>query len=198
MHLWNIWCLSFYRQRIFIKIYSFWSDWFISFVRENDVLRAMCLQFRKMLNIEHRSVIKFFTWKGLNVTEISKELDNVCKNSAPSYRTVAKWVAIFMNLERGFEDAPRMGRPVTITTDENIEAVEWIVMRDRSISVRRVAYEFAISKTTLYEIMDNQLGMKEICTQWVLKLLTPIQPANREDCFQELLQQSEVNPDNFF
>ena len=151
-----------------------------------------------MLNIEHRAVIKFFTRKGSNAIEISKELHNVYKNSAPSYGTVAKWVAEFMNLERGFEDAPRMGRPFTMTTDENIEAVERIVMRDRQISVRRVAYELAIPKTTLYEIMDNQLGMKEICTQWILKLLTPIQRANRVDYCQELLQQNEVNPVNFF
>ena len=43
------------------------------------------------------------------------------KNSAPSYRTVANWVAEFNNPERAFEDASRMGPPLTITTDENIE-----------------------------------------------------------------------------
>ena len=48
----------------------------------------MCLHFRKMLNIEHQAIIKFFTRKGLNTIEISKELDNVYKDSAPSYRTV--------------------------------------------------------------------------------------------------------------
>ena len=84
-----------------------------------------------MLNIEHQAVIKFFIRKGLNVIEISKELDNVYKHSAPSYRTVAKWVAEFTDPERGFEDAPRMDRPSTITIDENIEAVERIVMRNR-------------------------------------------------------------------
>ena len=50
----------------------------------------MCLHFSKMSNIEHRAVIKFLTQKGLNTTEISKELDNVYKDSTPSYRTVAK------------------------------------------------------------------------------------------------------------
>jgi [histone H3]-lysine36 N-dimethyltransferase SETMAR len=151
-----------------------------------------------MSNIEHRAVIKFFTRKGLNATEISKELDNVYKDSAPSYRTVAKWVAEFKDPERGFEDSPRTGRPSTTTTDENIEAVEQIVMRDRQISVRRVAYELGISTTTVYEIMSNQLGMKKVSTRWVPKLLTPIQRANRVDCCQELLQESEVDPGNFF
>ena len=92
-----------------------------------------------MLNIEHRAVIKFFTRKGLNTTEISKELDNAYKDSIPSYRTVANWVTEFKNPERSFEDAPRMGHTSTITTQENIEAVERIVMRNRQVSVRRVA-----------------------------------------------------------
>ena len=77
-----------------------------------------------MSNIEHRAVIKFFTRKGLNAMEISKELDNVFKDSAPSYRTVAKLLAEFKDPERVFEDTPRMGLPSTITADENIKAVE--------------------------------------------------------------------------
>ena len=75
-----------------------------------------------MSNIEHRAVIKFFTRKGLNAIEISKELDTVYKDSAPSYCTVAKWLAEFKDPERGFEDAPRMGPPSTITADKSIEA----------------------------------------------------------------------------
>ena len=154
----------------------------------------MCFHFSKMTNIEHRAVIKFFTRKGLNGSEISKELDNVYKDSAPSYRTVAKWMAEFKDPERAFEDAPRMDHPSTITVDENIEDVERIVMRNRQTSIRRLAEELAI----IHEIMNNDMGMKKVCTRWVPKLLTPIQRANHVDCCQELLQQSEVNPVKFF
>ena len=135
-----------------------------------------------MSNIEHRAFIKFFTRKEFNAIEISKELDNVYKDSAPSYRTVAKWLTEFNNSERGFKDAPRTGRPSTITTDENIEAVERIIMRDRQVSVHRLPYELGIPKNTVYEIMDSQLGMKKVCTPWVKKLLTPIQHAFRVHC----------------
>ena len=107
-------------------------------------------------------------------------------------------MAEFNNPERTFEDAPQTGRPSTINADENIEAVERIVMLDRQISIRRLAYELGIPKTIIHEIMDNQLGIKKVCTWWILKLLTPVQHANRVDCCQELLQQSEINPDNFF
>ena len=81
-----------------------------------------------------------------------------------------------------------MGRPSTITTDENIEAVERIVMRDRQISLHHLACELAIPTTiTVYEIMSNHLGMKKVSTRWGRKLLTPIQHVNRVDCCQELL-----------
>ena len=135
----------------------------------------MCLHFSKMLNIEHRPVIKFFTRKQFNVIEISKDLNNVYKDSAPSYRTVAKWLAEFNNLEHGFEDALRVRRPSIITVDENIEAVQWIVMRHRQFSVRRLAEELA----SIHEIINSHMGMKKVCTWWVPKLLTPIQRANR-------------------
>ena len=151
---------------------------FISFVRKNNVLRTMCLHFSKMLNIEHRAVIKFFTKKGFNAFEISKKPQNVYKDSAPSYCTAAKWVAECNDPEHGFEDAPRMGRSSNITTQQNIEAIQRIVMRHRQVSVRRVAEELAI----IHEIMDNQLGMKKVCTPWVPKLLTPIQRTNRVHC----------------
>ena len=122
----------------------------------------MCLHFSKMLNIEHRTFIKFSTWKGLNTTKISKELDNVYKNSAPSHH---KWVAEFKDPERAFEGAPRMDHPSIIAANENIEAVERIVMVDRQISLRRLAEELAIPKTTVHEIMNKHMGMKKICTQ---------------------------------
>ena len=131
-----------------------------------------------MLNIEHRAVIKFFTRKGLNASEISKELKNVYKDSAPSYHTVAKWVAEFNDPEHGFEDAPRMGHPSTITANENIEAVERIVMGNRQISVRRLAEDLSI----IHRIVNNHMNMKKVCTGRRPKLLTPIQRANCVHC----------------
>ena len=46
--------------------------------------------------------------------------------------------------------------------------------------------------------MSNHLHMKKVSTRWVSKLFTSIQRAIRVDCCQELFQESEVNPDNYF
>ena len=87
-------------------------------------------------------------------------------------------MAEFKNPEYGFEGAPRMSRPSTITADENIEVVERIVMHDRQISIRRLVEELPI----IHEIMNNHMGMKKVCTRWRPKLLTPVQRANRAHC----------------
>ena len=71
-------------------------------------------------------------------------------------------------------------------------------MSDWKISVRRIAYELYIPTTTVYEIMINDLSMKKVSTRWGPKLLTPIKRANHMDCCQELLQEREVNPNNYF
>ena len=125
-------------------------------------------------------------------------MDSVYKDDAPSYRTVIKWVAEFIEPKRGFEDSPRTSHSSTITTDQNIEVVERIVMRDRQISICRVAYELAIPTTTVYEIMSNRLDMKKVSTRRIPKLLTPVQHANRMDCYRELVKDSEVSSDNYF
>ena len=44
----------------------------------------------------------------------------------------------------------------------------------------------------------KHLDMKKVSTRWIPKLLTPIQRDNRVDCCQELLQENEVSPDNYF
>ena len=100
---------------------------------------------------EYRAIIKFFIQKGLNATEISKKLNSVYKDNVPSCHTVVKWVTAFKEPERDFEDSPGMNRPSTNTTNENIEAVEWIIVRDWQISVRRRVYELPIPITTVYK-----------------------------------------------
>ena len=71
-------------------------------------------------------------------------------------------------------------------------------MRDRQISVRRIADELGISKTSFYEIMSDYLGMKKVCTRWVPKFFTSLQRTNRVDCYEELLENCKQDPTGFF
>ena len=63
-------------------------------------------------------------------------------------------------------------------------------MHDRQISVRLMTDELSVSKTSLYEIMIDDLAMKKVCTRWVLKL----QRANRVVCCVELVENCNQDP----
>ena len=152
-----------------------------------------------MSNIEYRLVIKFFTWKGLNATKISKELDSVStkmmlRPTAPSPSQLldlkTQDMASKIHLKRTVHPPLQL---MKIFKPWN--APKWVIGK----SVRRLAHRLGIPTITVYEIMSNQfLDMKEVSTRWVRKLFTPIQRANRVDCCQELLQENQVNPDNCF
>ena len=151
-----------------------------------------------MSNTGYRAVIKSFIRKERSATEITKELADVYGNSASSYRTVARWLAEFKDPIRDLEDALRSCRLPNALTDENIRAIEGVVMCDRQVSVQRVVDELDISKTLLYEIISDYLRMKKICTRWVPKLLTPLQLADRVDCCEEFLENCNQDPIGFF
>ena len=124
-------------------------------------------------------------------------MTNAYGHSAPSYCTDAKWVAEFKDLTGAYRDAPRSSRLSTALTDESIRAVEEVVMWDRQISVRSIADELGISKTSLYKIMNDYLGMKKVCTRWAPKLLTSLQRANQVDCCEELLENCNQDATRF-
>jgi hypothetical protein len=87
-------------------VHRFWPDCFIAFlVKEKGFHNQVC-HFLEMSNFEQRILIKFFTHKRLNATKINKELDNVYKDCIPSYRTIAYWMAVSREPDRGFKDAP--------------------------------------------------------------------------------------------
>ncbi|CAF5145512.1 unnamed protein product, partial [Rotaria sp. Silwood1] len=65
--------------------------------------------------------IKVRTAVGISPTIIRDELTTVFGDKAPPYATVARWAQWFREGREEIEDEARLGRPVTETTDENIE-----------------------------------------------------------------------------
>ena len=59
---------------------------------------------------------------GIKPIEIFNNLKAVYNDQAPSYSTVARWVAVFKDGKESIKDDPRSGRPITGITQDNIEA----------------------------------------------------------------------------
>jgi len=73
---------------------------------------------RHFNSIKTRAVIKFFLILGKVPKEIHAILRETLREHAPSYATVERWVAQFKRGDLSTCDAPRPGRPKTVTTPD--------------------------------------------------------------------------------
>ena len=64
---------------------------------------------------------------GLDARSIHTDFITVLGDQAPSYSTVARWVVRFKQGLEGLDDEERVGRPITMTTQANIELVRAVI-----------------------------------------------------------------------
>jgi len=85
-------------------------------------------------NIETRAVIKFFLpLQGKAPKEIHAILTETLGEHAPSYATVKNWMAQFKRGDFSTCDAPRPGRPKSVTIPEIIDPIHELILEDRQI-----------------------------------------------------------------
>ena len=71
--------------------------------------------------------------------------------------TVKKWAAEFKRGRESVEDDGRSGRPKDATADENVEAVQTLVMCDRRRDLRTIASEVGISFGAVQSVLTHIL-----------------------------------------
>jgi len=102
----------------------------------NDmVTRASCHQ-----------VFFFFFLQGKAPKKIHAILTETLGEYAPSYAIVKNWVAQFKRDDFSTCDAPRPGRPKTVTTPESIDQILELILEDRRISAKSIAEQLDISR----------------------------------------------------
>jgi len=106
----------------------------------------MSVDSRDFNNMGTRAVVKFLFLQGKAPKKIHAILTETLGKHAPSYATVKNWVSKF---KRGYFstcDAPRPGRPKTVTTPEIIDQIHELMLEDRQISAKSIAEQLGISR----------------------------------------------------
>jgi len=85
--------------------------------------RSMSGDARDFNNTEMRAVIKFFFLQGKVPKEVHVILKETLGEHAPSYATIKNWLIQFKRGDFSTCDAPRPGRPKTVTTPEIIDQI---------------------------------------------------------------------------
>ena len=112
---------------------------------------------RDLNNIETRAVIKFFfPLQGKAPKEIHTILIETLREHAPSYSTVKNSVAQFKRGDFSTCEAPRPGRPKTVTTPEIIDQIHELILEDRRrILAKSIAAQLGISRERVGSIFHE-------------------------------------------
>jgi len=97
---------------------------------------------------------------------------------APSYATVKNLVAQFKRGDFSTCDAPRPGRPKTVTTPRIIDQIHKLIFEGRQISAKSVAEQLGISRERVGSIIHEDLDMRKLSAKWVPKCLNADQNVN--------------------
>ena len=121
--------------------------------------------------MEMRAVKIFFFLRGKAPKEIHTILTETLGEHAPSYATIKNWVAQFKRVDFSTCDAPRPGRPKTVTTPEIIDQIHDLILEDRRISAKSIAEQLGISRERVGSIILEDLDTRKLSLKWVPKCL---------------------------
>ena len=113
-------------------------------------------------NMETRAVIRFSFLQGKAPKEIQAILTEILRKHAPSYATVKKNCVAQFKRDFSTCDAPRPGRPKTVTTPEIIDQIHGLILEDRRISAKSIAEQLGISHERVGSIIHEDLDLRKI------------------------------------
>jgi len=125
---------------------------------------------RDFNNMETRAVINFFPAR-----------QGAEGKSHPSGRNIRgictivchrqNWVAPFKRGDFSTCDAPRAGRPKTVTTAEIIDQTHELILEDRQISAKSIAEQLGIPRERAGSVIHEDLDMRKLSAKWGPKCL---------------------------
>ena len=90
-----------------------------------------------------------------------------------SLPAIVKWCQQFDQDRTDVNDGQGAGRPSTLTTEENVQAMEEMVRNNRRVTMVEIAEQMRISVDSAHSIVRDRLQYRELCSRWVPRSLTP-------------------------
>jgi len=148
-------------------------------------------------NIETQAVIKFFFSARQGTERNSCHSDRTLGEHALSYATIKNWVAQFKCGDFSTCDAPRPGRPKTVTTLEIIDQIHELILEDHLISAKSIAEQLGIPSERVGSIIHEDLDMWKLSMKWVPKCLNADQKLQWCQSSEQLLEFFRHDPNDF-
>ena len=85
-------------------------------------------------------------------------------------------------------DAPRPGRPKTVTIPEIIDQIQELILEDRRISAKSITEQLGISRERVGSIIHEDLDMRKPSANWVPKWLKADRKRQRCQLSEQILE----------
>jgi histone-lysine N-methyltransferase SETMAR len=126
--------------------------------------------------------------KKFSQQECLESLQKTFGDSCVSRTTVYNWYAEFNYGRDHFKDEPHAGRPRSVVTLENIEAVRQLVNIAPHITYQEIEDTLQIGSAATQSILHDYLGLKKVTCRWVPHFLTEAQRQDRVDYCLKMLK----------
>lgn len=132
--------------------------------------------------------IKILTLNDYSGVQIHNLLENVLGNECVKVRRVQQLMKEYRNGRVSIESGNEMnlGRPRELKTDENVNFVREMIEEDSRVSVRQIAQELGLPKSTVHEMITEDCGFQTVSCKWVPYALNDHHKANRVELCTEL------------
>lgn len=144
--------------------------------------------------IDQRICIKFCCKLELSSAETIRMINKAFKDDSMSDSNIKVWYKRFKDGRESVNSEPRSGRPSTSRTHENVERVRLAIHENRRLTVRELEEDLNISKSSVSEILNEDLNMRRVAAKFVPKLLSQDQKEFRTEISRDLLQNANENP----
>lgn len=147
--------------------------------------------------IEQRICIKFCQKLGHSASETIAMIRKVYGDESMGDTQIKEWFRRFKNGRISVESDERSGRPLTARNTENVERVRAAINENRRLTVRELEEDLGIQKSSVCNILHEDLKMSRVSAKFVPRLLAEDQKKCRLEIAQDNLDLIKSDPGLF-
>jgi len=122
-----------------------------------------------------QSNIKFCFKIGKTFIETFQLMKQVCGDDCLSRSRVHEWFQRFQSGREDIHDDEHVGQPKSVITENSTETLRQFIKKQPKSSLKFMEIELNISKTSIYRILTEHLGLQKVCARFVPHKLTDVQ-----------------------
>ena len=85
---------------------------------------------------------------------------------------IHEWFTRFRHGREDINNDKHTGRPKSVITENSIKIVREFIKNEPKLSLKLMESELNISKTSIYRILTDHLGLRKVCARFVPHKLT--------------------------